>query len=201
MGPAIALCAANGFLPKTTCSSTRPGSTVENPGNSEPETPNIRNKNITNVKLDNLTVIKRSNKLLQALNLPVVANINPRSVYNKINEFPTLVKQEDIYVVFMSESWEREDCTLDQIVTLEYHTIVSNVFQRKGKGGRPAIIVNNKKFNVQNLTNTLIHIKWGVEVVWCLRTPVNVTPSSKILKVACASIYCKPGSKQKNRST
>ena len=118
-------------------------------------------------------------------------------MYNKINEFPTLVKQEDIYVVFMSESWEREDCTLDQIVTLEDHTIVSNIFQRKGKGGRPAIIVNNKKFNVQNLTNTLIHIKWGVEVVWCLLTPVNVTPSSKIQKVACASIYCKPGSKQK----
>ena len=114
-----------------------------------------------------------------------------------MNEFHTLVKEQEIDIVFMSESWERESCTLDEIIKLEDHTIVSNVYQRKGTGGRPAIIVNNKKFSVQNLTNTLINIKWGVEVVWCLLTPLNVTPSSKIQKVACASVYCKPGSKQK----
>ena len=114
-----------------------------------------------------------------------------------MNEFHTLVKEEEIDIVFMSESWERENCTLDEIIKLEDHSIVSNVYQRKGTGGRPAIIVNNKKFSVQNLTNTLINIKWGIEVVWCLLTPLNVTPSSKIQKVAYASVYCKPGSKQK----
>ena len=57
--------------------------------------------------------------------------------------------------------------------------------------------MNNKKIAVQNLTNTLINIKWGVEVLWCLLMPLNVTPSSRIQKVACASIYSKPGSKQK----
>ena len=142
-------------------------------------------------------MIKRSNKSFHALNLPVIANINPRSVYNKIQEFHTFVELEEVDLVFMSESWEREEKTLNEIIHLKDHAIVSNVFQRKGKGGRPAIIVNKNKFSVQNLTNTLINIKWGIEVVWCLLTPTNSTPSSKIQKIACASVYCKPGSKHK----
>ena len=104
-------------------------------------------------------MIKRSNKDIQAMNLPVVSNINPRSVYNKVREFQTFVEQEDVYVVFMSESWEREEKQLNEVIKLKDHLIVSNVYQRKGKGGRPAIIANNKKFIVQNLTNTLLNIK------------------------------------------
>ena len=148
--------------------------------------------------MKNIKVIKRSNKIVQSINLPSIANINPRSVYNKVKEFHTFVIEEEIYVVFMSESWERENLTLQDIINLEDYTVISNVFQRKGKGGRPAIIVNNKKFLVQKLTNTIINIKWGKEVVWCVLTPINVTPSSNIQKVACASIYCKPGSKYKS---
>ena len=30
-------------------------------------------------------------------------------------------------------------------------------------GGRPALIINEKKFSVQNLTNTLVTIPYGVE--------------------------------------
>ena len=97
----------------------------------------------------------------------------------------------------MSESWEREQKTLHKLIKLKDHTIVSNVFQHKGKGGRPATIANKNKFLIENLTNTLINIKWGVEVVWCLLTPINATSKSKIQKIACASIYCKPGSKTK----
>ena len=50
----------------------------------------------------------RSNKLLHALDLPIAVNLNPTSVYNKINEFHALVKKEEADVIFMSESWERE---------------------------------------------------------------------------------------------
>ena len=83
-------------------------------------------------------------------------------------------------MIFLSESWERENLTLNQIINLENHVVVSNVHQRKGsvRGGRPAIIANSNKFHVQNLTNTLIQVKWGIEVVWCLITPKNVTNTS-----------------------
>ena len=119
-------------------------------------------------------------------------------MYNKVQEFHTFVEQEDIDIVFMSESWEREEKTLHEIKNLENHEVVSNVYQRKGRGGRPAIIVNKTKFLVQNLTNTIIQVKLGIEIVWCLLTPMNATSKSKIQKIACASVYCKPGSKSKS---
>ena len=69
--------------------------------------------------------------------------MNPRSVYNKQDEFHTFVEEEMVDLLTMSESWERENLLLDQIVKLDDHTIISNVSQRKGKGGRPAIFANN----------------------------------------------------------
>ena len=97
----------------------------------------------------NLVVVKRSNKLGQALNLPKVLNLNPRSIYNKIDEFVTFVTEEDVDLICMSESWEREELTLDEVIQIEDFDIVSNVHQRTGVGGRPAIIANSKKFVVE----------------------------------------------------
>jgi hypothetical protein len=69
----------------------------------------------------NLKTIKRSNKCLQALELPTMINLNPRSVYNKQNEFHTLVSELNVDLICMSESWEREDLTLDHIIDLDDH--------------------------------------------------------------------------------
>ena len=99
-----------------------------------------------------MKVIKRDNKVIQALNLPTISNLNPRPVYNKTNEFHTFVEQEEIDLLFMSESWEREHLTLDEIIKLENHTIISNVSQRTGTGGRPAIFADHTKYEVQNIT-------------------------------------------------
>ena len=46
-------------------------------------------------------------KIQQSLLLPKVMNLNPRSIYNKINEFVTFIEEEDIDLIFMSESHER----------------------------------------------------------------------------------------------
>ena len=124
--------------------------------------------------------------------------MNPRSVYNKIEEFHTMVTEEEVDVLFMSESWERENETLDQIIQLEDYVVISNVSQTTGKGGRPALIVNSKKYEVHNLTNSLIQIPWGVEAVWCIITPKNVTHDSKIQMIACCSLYSKPDSRKKS---
>ena len=97
----------------------------------------------------------------------------------------------------MSESWECEELTLEEVIEIEDFTVISNVHQRRGKGGRPAIIANSKKFDVENLTNTEISIPWGVEIVWAVLTPKNVTNASKIQKIVVASVYCKPDSRKK----
>ena len=98
----------------------------------------------------------------------------------------------------MSESWERENETLDKVIKLDDFEIISNVFQRNGVGGRPAIVVNSKKYTVENLTQSVISIPWGVEAVWAVLTPRNVTNASKIQKIVVGSIYCKPDSRKKS---
>ena len=59
-----------------------------------------RNKMKNEVKPRNVKVVKRNNKLLEALELPVIANINPRSVYNKADEFCTFVQEEAVDILF-----------------------------------------------------------------------------------------------------
>ena len=144
-----------------------------------------------------MKTVKRSNKVLEAISLPTLCNLNPRSLYNKINEFQEFVRNEDVDIVFLSETWERELKTLSEIITLEDYTVISNVFQRDGVGGRPALVVNNKKFDVRNITNTIVTVKWGVEAVWAIVTPKQISQTSKIQNIACAAIYSKPGSRHK----
>ena len=141
--------------------------------------------------------VKRSNNVLEALELPSVLNLNPRSVYNKVDEFHSLVEELQVDLLFMSESWERETLTLDNIIKLENYQVISNVHQRTGKGGRPALIINDSKYHVENLTNSLINIPWGVEITWAMLTPKQVTPRSIVKKIAVASIYSKPNSVKK----
>ena len=118
--------------------------------------------------------------ITQALDLPVICNMNPRSVYNKQNEFHIFIKEEQVDLLLMSESWERQNLPLDQIIQLEDFEIISNVNQRKNPGGRPAIIANKTKFQVQNITNTLVNIPWGVEAVWAILMPKNASTDSRI---------------------
>ena len=124
-------------------------------------------------------------------------NLNPRSVYNKVDEFHSLVTELDADLIFMSESWERENLTLNQVINLENHQVISNVHQRAGVGGRPALIINDKKYYVKNLTNTLVNIPYGVEITWALLTPKEISQSSVVKKIAVASIYSKPDSRKK----
>ena len=94
--------------------------------------------------------------------------MNPRSIYNKIDEFRTLVEQEELDVIFISGSWERENLSLKELVQLPNFEVISNWYQRRGMGGRPAIVANKEKYQVDNITNSLVQVPWGVEVVWCV---------------------------------
>ena len=142
--------------------------------------------------------MKRSNKLIQALDLPTVMNVNPRSIYNKAEEFHAFVDEHLVDCIFMSESWERSEKPLSKIINLPNHVVISNPHQRDGVGGRPALIINTSKYNVRNITQTMIDIPWGVEATWAIISPKNVTSDSKIQKIAVCSLYSKPNSKKKS---
>ena len=128
----------------------------------------------------NLIKIKPTKKIVEAENLPKVLNINPRSIYNVKEEFSTFIKEETVDLICISESWERENATLETIIEIDDYKVISNVHQRKGRGGRPAIIVNSRKYVIENLTNTSVNIPWGVEIVWAVLTPKDVTNNSEV---------------------
>ena len=86
---------------------------------------------------------------------------------------------------------------LEDCFNLDGYRVISNLYQRQEKGGRPALIVNENKYIVEDLTNTLVEIPWGVEVTWAAITPKNVSNDSVIKKIILGSIYSKPNSKKK----
>ena len=64
-------------------------------------------------------------------------NINPRSAYNCPENLALLVKEESIDVTFVSESWEQEDFTLEQLLRDslgEDYQILSNPHSRSARG-------------------------------------------------------------------
>ena len=132
--------------------------------------------------------IKRNNLVLESMNLPVIMNINPRSIYNKSDEFSLLLDQYSADLICMSESWERENMTLDQLLKLDNYEIISNVKQREFKGGKPAILVNTTKYMVKRICPDPITVPVGVEAVWCLVTPKGAT-SNKFKHIAVCSMY------------
>ena len=144
------------------------------------------------------TFIKKpQKKIVEAINLPKVLNMNPRSIYNIKEELSVFIKEETVDVICVSESWEREGETLEKVIKVDDYKVISNVYQRKEKGGRPAIIANASKYEIENLTNTVIKIPWGVEIVWAVLTPKNVTRNSEVKKIVVAAVYCKPRSRKK----
>ena len=120
-------------------------------------------------KRKKIKIIKRSNKQLEALKLPTVLNCNPQSIYNKKDELSTFIKEKNIQISYISESWQRENYALSDLLSElkpEDYTIISNLYQRKGKGGRPIIIIKNDKYYIEDLTQSVVSVPWGCEVVW-----------------------------------
>ena len=99
---------------------------------------------------------------MQALCLPKILNLNPRSAMNKTDEIQTFIEEEDIDDI-ISKSHDREIKQLEDHIKIRSHTVISNLYQRptKEKGGRPAILANKDKYVIEDLTNTTVEIPWG----------------------------------------
>ena len=105
---------------------------------------------------------------MQAVSLPVVMNINPRSIYQKREEFSLLLEQYSADLICMSESFERESLPLQQVLELEDYEIISMVKRREFKGGNPVILVNRNKFIVQKICPEPVTVPVGVEAIWAV---------------------------------
>ena len=113
-----------------------------------------------------MKTVKRNNIIYQASNLPIVININPRSIYKKTEDFKLVLEQYEADIVCLSETWERENLSLEELLNLEdSFSVIGNVKQRDFAGGKPAIIVNKAKFNVTKLCPDPVTVPVGVEAV------------------------------------
>ena len=125
---------------------------------------------------------------MQAINLPVVININPRSIYNKSEEFSLLLEQYSADLICMSESFERENRPLQELLQLEDYEIISMVKRRDFKGGNPAILVNKQKYWIKRICPNIISVPVGVEAIWVIISPKN-NNSKKLKNIAVCSLY------------
>ena len=138
--------------------------------------------------------IKRSNRISESSFLPVIMLMNPRSIYNKSEEFKTLIEQHEIDVCCISESWDRDKLTpkstpVEEILEIEGFKILKNPVQRNRRGGKPVLLVNINKFHIQELCPDIVTVPIGVEAVWALVTPKNTHAASKVKHIAIASLY------------
>ena len=133
------------------------------------------------------SVYNKSNHV--SSDLPVVINLNPRSLYGKENELATIIEQYNCDICCVSESWERENYTLNDLIQIEHFKIVTNVKQRYGRGGKPAIIANESKYQIKELCPSEVTVPVNVEAVWILIHSKNIDPKSPIKNIIICSYY------------
>ena len=67
-----------------------------------------------------------------------MVNLNPRSLYNKQEEFCTMIEQTEAGVCCVSESWDRsheaKGTLISDRIKIDGYRWVKNVVQRKRKG-------------------------------------------------------------------
>ena len=131
--------------------------------------------------------------------MPLVGITNARSLYNKRTNFTDLLFNLGIEIFLVSESWEREEQSLEQLLNLQNFKVISyrrpKCKAKKQPGGGAAIIYNEERFNICKLD---VPSPTGVEIVWALVKPKNRNGS--IEKIAVASIYISPSSVFKTKT-
>ena len=110
-------------------------------------------------------------------------------MYGKEREFETLIEQYKCDICCISESWERDSLTLNELIQIENFRIVTNVKQRNGRGGKPAIIINESKYLIKELCPYEITVPINVEAVWVLINCKNYRKNTQIKNIIVCSYY------------
>ena len=91
---------------------------------------------------NNCPISVQINKLFEASDLPIVVNLNPRSLYNKQNEFRTMIEQTEAGVCCVSETWGRSNTNggtlISDLIDIEGYRIVIDglrILYREGERG------------------------------------------------------------------
>ena len=77
---------------------------------------------------------KRSENIVTASELPTILNVNPCSVYNKQDNLRDFILERNMQIVGISESWERVEDPLEDVLKMDGYQVISNPFARKQVG-------------------------------------------------------------------
>ena len=124
------------------------------------------NQSLSESSCTNDRVPNNPDKIACALHLPTVATYNMRSLFPKIGNLKTDLKERKIDCAFMSEIWEKKEnknhkMQIEKMLELD-GLIYMSTPRPRGWGGA-AIIVNQEKFTVEKLN---INIPDNLEIVW-----------------------------------
>ena len=97
--------------------------------------------------------------------------LNPRSIFSRTNGLSTMINQYKLNIVGISESWERDNLRLTEIIQIENYKVITNVHQRSNRGGKPALVISEKKYYIKELCPNEITVPVEVEAVWVLLRP------------------------------
>ena len=94
-----------------------------------------------------------------------------------------------LVVVFVSETWERQDVSLTSLLNLPNHKIISKKRVSANPGGGVAIIINDK----YQIEDPKLEPPSGVEVVWSV---LKINHGVRIERIALSSLYVPPRSRK-----
>ena len=66
---------------------------------------------------------------------------------------------------------------------------MKNVKQRKGRGGKPALVISEKHFFIKELCPDIITVPNKIEAVWALLTPKTGGSTANIKHIAVCAYY------------
>ena len=141
-------------------------------------------------------VIRRENKCVEALSLPVITSYNCRSIWGKLESFSDDMHERDCSLSFLSEIWEKRESAkhrkkIEEMLEVKNIAYISTPRPGVKRGGGAAIAFNPRKATVTKLNIT---IPTPLEIVWVLFRPL--TPTGSIRKIILCSLYSPPNSKK-----
>ena len=130
--------------------------------------------------------------------LPLCLMMNARSVYNKSDNLREMLSSIGPSVTLISETWERENNKLDNVLNSTRFKYISSYRKKKSPGGGCAIVYNERQFNV---VNPDVDVPENVEAAWAIFSPVTSDVNKlKVKRILVGTIYVSPKSKYKTET-
>ena len=135
---------------------------------------------------------QRHDKISAAINLPIIATYNVRSLIPKIQSLKNDILERSVSLAFLQEIWEQSDdknhqFEIEKLLELDGLQYISNPRPKNSKGksyGGVAIVVDQSKFTCDKLN---VSIPNNLEVLWALVKPRN--QSTKFKRIIACSFY------------